>query len=475
MFSAWRITHLLMLAALAASVQVSAPSTARAMTLTPVDGGPNHYAKFSHALPTSESYFPIGVWLESVLSQADVSKDKDVGLNLYVAVTASSSLPVVSSSGMKVIAQQNEWRGRETEPGAAAMAGWELADEIDMLGGPEDGYDTLNQIRASLPADNRLRYNNYGKGVAFWLTDAEAARYVNEFQDVVSADTYWFTDENICSGTEGGALLAGGTDLSPAQCHRAANYGATVSRVRGLVKPAGSKPVWGFVELGHPFSEDEYPTITPAQVHAAVWQSLIAGARGIVYFNHSFGGPDQTQHILRDGLEAGSFYAPIRAQVGATNAQIKELAPVLNSPTVTSGWSDGPGTTAMVKWATGKTGAKSKCKSKQKKKAKGKRKKCKKAKGKKSKKDKKRAKKRCKSKNEKCRKANGHLYVFAGSGGSPVEGRFSLPCVGNAKAAVVGENRTVPVRKGSFSDHFADGNAIHIYRIDGGSTCGLSR
>ena len=91
----------------------------------------------------------------------------------------------------------------------------------------------------------------------------------------------------------------------------------------------------------------------------------------------------------------------------------------------------------------------SRCKSKQKKKAKKKRKKCKKAKGKKGAKDKKTsAKKRCKSKNKKCRKANGHLYVFAGSAGSPVEGRFSLPCVGNAKAAVVGENRTVPVRKG---------------------------
>ncbi len=129
----------------------------------------------------------------------------------------------------------------------------------------------------------------------------------------------------------------------------------------------------------------------------------------------------------------------------SVNAQIKSLAPVLNSPTVRSGWSQGAGTTAMVKWVK----AKKRCKSK-----KGKKKKCKKAKGKKAK-----AKKK---------KAKGHLYVFAGSAGSSVKGRFSLPCVGDAKAAVVGENRTIPVRKGSFSDHFADGNAIHIYRIDGG-------
>ena len=454
---------MLTLAALAAAVQGPAPSAARAMSLSEVDGGSQYYGRFSNGLPTSKSYFPVGVWLESATSQEDVTQDKEVGLNLYVAVTSNSSMPLISSNGMKVIAQQSEWLGREAGPGTAAMAGWELADEIDMLGSPESGYGTLSQILGTLPADGRLRYNNYGKGITFWLEDAQAARYVNEFQDVLSADNYWFTDENMCAGTEGGALVAGGADLSAAQCHRAANYGATVRRVRGLVAPAGSKPVWAFVELGHPYSEADWPTITAPQVRAAVWQSLIAGARGVIYFNHSFGGPDQTQHILRDGRDAGSPYAPIRSVVRATNRQIKELAPVLNSPTVRSGWSQGAGTTAMVKWAKGKQKAKKKCKSKQKK--------CKQ----KKKQAKKGAKKGCKSKKKRCKKAKGHLYVFGGSAGSSVNGRFSLPCVGDAKAAVLGENRTIPVRGGSFSDHFADGNAIHIYRINGGSTCGLPR
>ena len=53
-------------------------------------------------------------------------------------------------------------------------------------------------------------------------------------------------------------------------------------------------------------------------------------------------------------------------------------------------------------------------------------------------------------------------------------GNFAIPCAGNATATVLGENRTLPVTAGSFSDSFADGNAVHIYRIDGGSTCGLS-
>ena len=221
------------------------------------------------------------------------------------------------------------------------------------------------------------------------------------------------------------------------------------------------------MELGWPFSESASQggrRIQPAELRAAVWQSIIAGARGILYFDHNFGpgSPDST--ILGQG------YADNRAMAKSVNAQIKSLAPVLNSPTATSGWSQGPGTTAMVKWAESGNAAKKRCKSKNRKQR---QKRCKKKETAKQ-----AAKtKRCKSKKgKKCKKkAKGSLYVFAGSAGSSVEGRFSLPCVGNANAAVLGENRAVPVRGGSFSDHFADGNAIHIYRIDGRSGCVSAR
>lgn len=437
------IALLLTLTAFVATADPAAAGGKHRMTLAPVDGGSDYYARFHNELPASASYFPIGVWFESVVSQADVNQDRAAGLNLYVVLTANSNLSLVQANGMRTLLQQDEWRNNAPARASPAASGWVLGDEIDMQLSPAAGYASLNQILGSLPADRRLRYSNYGKGVSFWLTDAEAARYVNDFQNVVSDDNYWFTDENICAGTEGGQLIAGGADLSPAECHRAANYGATVRRLRALESPAASKPVWAVVELGHPASEDDWPTITPAQVRAAVWQSLIAGARGIVYFNHSFGGPHQTQHILRDGTAAGSPYAPIRSVVTATDRQIEGLARVLNSPTVTSGWSQGSGTTAMAKWEAAKTSGK----------------------------------KRCKSKKGKCKKKSGkrRLYVFAGSAGGQVEGRFRVPCVGDTRASVVDEHRTVPVRNGSFRDNFADGNAIHIYRIDRGSRCGSAR
>ena len=451
--SARRIYFLLILG-LTAAIQAWTPSHAGAMTLTQVDGGPKYYARFSDGLPSDPSYFPIGVWFESVTSQRDIDLDKDAGLNTYLALTANSDVGLVRSNGMHAIIQSFEFTS------AKALNGWFLADEFDMLYGPSTGYDQVQQRADEAPDDGRMRYSGYGKGVLFWETDAEAAQFVNNYQDVVQADAYFFTDNDVCdpsqAGGEPGIVKAN-------DCHVAANYGWIIDRLQGLISPAGSKPVWAVVEVGHPFSEADWPSITPPQIRAAVWQSIIAGARGIIYFNHSFGGPNQTQHALREPP-----YAAERAVVKATNAQITELAPVLNSPTVRSGWSQGPGTTVMVKWAEGQK-AKKGCKSE---KGKGK-KKCKKARGKAKQAN---AKNGCKpKKGRKCKKAKGYLYVFAGSQGSPVEGRFSLPCVGDTEAEVIGENRTIPVRKGFFSDHFADANAIHIYRIHRGSKCGRPR
>ena len=54
------------------------------------------------------------------------------------------------------------------------------------------------------------------------------------------------------------------------------------------------QPQWGFVEVGKPFTDNQNgggDTITPAQARGAVWHTLIAGARGIIYFQHSFDGP----------------------------------------------------------------------------------------------------------------------------------------------------------------------------------------
>ena len=391
-----------------------------------IDGGPGFYGKFSPTLPAEPSFFPLGVWFESVLQEADIAADRGAGLNTYVQLTDDSNVELVRGSGLHALPST-------VVPGAS---GFVVSDEVDMWAGggnsswtgksqgegvicepvaSECGF-TVQEALVKLFPPRALLYSNYGKGVTFQLKNPQAAQFVNSYQDVVSADNYWFTDPYICSHVEGGAVFADGRDLTDAECRTGAHYGWTVDRVRSLVQPAGSKPVWAFVEVGHPFSESDSLTISPAQLRSAVWSSIIHGARGIVYFNHNFGGQCQSQHVLRD--ECGTA---IRPTVAAVNKLITTLAPALNTGSVTGLVT---ANSKDVDFAV---------------------------------------------------KANaGHFYVLAAATRpGPQSVTFSVRCGGPDQAEVLDENRSVPVSNHAFTDSFSDANAVHIYRLNGGNTCGL--
>lgn len=405
------------LTAASSSEAIAQPRQRALPRLRAVDGGPKYYAQFVNGLPTSAAYFPIGAWLRPAQNRAQFRDYKNFGMNVFVAVECPECAheAMIRSNRMKAFIQAEERRrfndiGRET-------AGWYLADEVDMRFGPGrdtrrctgGGYDVMRAAAASVPADRRLSFANYGKGVLQWETDSEASCFVNRFQKIVSTDLYWFTDPN-----ERGSNPRYGFGSS---------YGTDVARVRRLDARDGvRRPVWHVVELGWPFTESAAQggrRILPAEIRSAVWHALIAGARGIFYFDHNFG-PGTPDSTIR-----GEGYEDNRVAASRVNAQIKRLARVLNAPFVTSRRSatdtmDGT-VRYMVKWA------------------------------------------------------NGKFWVFAGADRGGGNGTFSIPCVGNATAAVVGEHRAIRVSGGSFTDGFADKNAIHIYRIDGGSSCGLRR
>jgi hypothetical protein len=337
-------------------------------------------------------------------------------------LTANSDLDLLAGSGMHAIVDSPDPRA----------SGYILGDEVDMAAGAGTaawtgtgigegalcdpagsgcGFTMMSALRHDAPSGTLL-YTNYGKGVSFWESDKDAARFVNDYQDVVSVDNYWFTDPNICHSSEGGTLVPGGGDLSPSRCRAADNYGRSVERVRSLVSPADSKPVWAFVEVGHPAGEPDAPTITGPEIRAAVWSSIINGARGIVYFNHSFAGACPSQHVLRDCGQA------LRSTVGAVDAQIASLAPVLNAPFV-----DGAVT------VTGHADVAVKI-------------------------------------------YDGDLYVIAGST-LPAHQSVSLAlrCAAGTRATVIGEDRTVPLEDGVLRDRFADGDSVHIYRVAAQTGC----
>jgi hypothetical protein len=89
----------------------------------------------------------------------------------------------------------------------------------------------------------------------------------------------------------------------------------------------GKKIVWNCIEASRIDNEKTKPTAS--QIRSEVWMSIIHGSTGLIYFVHQFKPNFVEASLLQD--------ADLLAGVAAINKQIKELAPVLNSPTVDGG------------------------------------------------------------------------------------------------------------------------------------------
>ena len=57
---------------------------------------------------------------------------------------------------------------------------------------------------------------------------------------------------------------------------------------------------------------------------------------------------------------------------------------------------------------------------------------------------------------------NGRFWVFGGADRGGGNATFSIPCVGNATATVLGGGTAPSGSAGSFADGFSDRNAVHI-------------
>ena len=149
------------------------------------------------------------------------------------------------------------------------------------------------------PWRKKKKKGDYGKGVQFWQTPAEAGKFVNGYTDACPP---------TCTGTPTPASARRPRTSSSCRadrCPRAANYGKVVDRGRQLDALDGKRqPIYAFVELGWP-GTNGLRSITGDEVAGAVMNSLIHEARGVIYFNHSFAGPCPTQHVLREPCAQG--------------------------------------------------------------------------------------------------------------------------------------------------------------------------
>jgi hypothetical protein len=164
------------------------------------------------------------------------------------------------------------------------------------------------------------------------------------------------------------------------------------------------KLVWNCIECTHISNADVKPT--PHQVRAEVWMSLIHGSKGLIYFVHQFKPTFKEAGLLDD--------PEMLSAVTGINRQIHELAPVLNSATITNALTETSSTpvATMVK------------------------------------------------------RHEGHLYIFAvGMSNQPAHAVFKVARQsGNSDVEVIGVSRTIPLRSGEFSDEFKSYD-VNLYRI----------
>lgn len=410
----------------------------------------------------------LGAWLEQPLNAAEVGYDKAMGSNIYWNYAGTPGSPenpvadynVVRAAGMHVSAPTTDANtGSET----VARDG---NDESDMNFGPgSNGWDGKGYTSANcIPSGSGCGYTvdgefyraaggksavhqGYGKGVLFWESGKAAATFL-KYSDILSADSYWLTDTDLKAPSQGGCALlrddptacggGRGSGLTEAQSQLPANYEFDVTRLERLQALNGpAKPVVVDVETGCPFSagsSDAGHCATPPQTIAAAWHALIAGAHGIIWFQHDFSGPCQDLRTLIDGSNPSSAMYSCQQTPGVTlhdvvqaltafSHEVTGLSDVLLAPTA-AGYVRTSGDISAV-----------------------------------------------------AKVFHGACYIFAGSGKPatppPANQTVTFMLADNyaGTVSVYNEHRTVQASGGVFHDSFADANSVHIYKINGGAVC----
>ncbi|MBM3214096.1 hypothetical protein FJZ36_04195 [Candidatus Poribacteria bacterium] len=353
--------------------------------------------------PTDPDHFPIGVWLQA---PKNAVRYREAGINFYLALwrgPTQEQLDELTRAGMPVICGQNAvgLANRENP----IIIGWMHQDEPDnaqSLGEgkgwgppvpPSKVWEDYAKWRAADPTRPVLL--NLGQGVAndnwrgrgSWGKKEDYPEYVKGC-DIVSYDVYPVADRALTDG-DNLWLVAEGVD-----------------RLRAWTND--ERIVWNIVEASRIGNVER--KVSPAELRAEVWMSLIHGSRGIVYFVHQFEPHFVEASLLED--------ANLLAAVTALNAEVRSLARVLNTGesvgtvSVASSAADVPIDALALR-------------------------------------------------------SEGALYVFAvGMRQGATTSRFSLRGIADGTTVeALNEGRSLTVEGGGFSDDFAS-YGVHLYRID---------
>jgi hypothetical protein len=293
--------------------------------------GKTPYAQWERGYPNDAAFFPITVWLQD---PAKAPAYKAIGFNTMVGLwkgPTEEQLATLKKHGMRIFCEQNEVGLKHLND--PTIVGWMHGDEPDNAQSDGKGGYGPPVPTAKIIADyEKIRKNdpsrpvmlNLGQGVAW---DGWRGRGVRTNHP-----------EDYAEYTKGGDIIS--FDIYPTNAkHKDVKdklhlvpFG--VDRLKKWT--GGRKVIWNCIECTGFGRREGKPT--PHEVKAEVWMSLIHGSKGLIYFVHEFTIKDAAGKVTRKFNGAGLLADnEMSKAVGEINKQIHELAAVLNSPTVNFG------------------------------------------------------------------------------------------------------------------------------------------
>lgn len=280
----------------------------------------NPYTRWENGPSHDEGFFPLAVWLQN---PRNAKKYQTAGFNTYVGLwkgPTQNQLAELKNAGMKVICHQNEIGLHHLND--PTIIGWMHGDEPDNAQPLEKGKGYGPPIRPEKIIEDYHRMReadpsrpvllNLGQAVAWdgWHGRGVRTNHPEDYPEYVKGcDIVSF-------------------DIYPAAHPKPQISGKLWYVARGvqrLVKwTQGKKVVWNCIECTR--IKNPQNKATPHQVRCEVWMSIIHGSAGLIYFVHEWEPKFNESALLSD--------PPMLSEVTSINKQIKELAPVLNSPTI---------------------------------------------------------------------------------------------------------------------------------------------
>lgn len=267
----------------------------------------------------AEAFFPLAVWVQS---PKNAERFKAAGINTYVGLwkgPTEEQLAELKRAGMKVVCAQNAVGLKHKDD--PMIIGWLQDDEPDNAqslgegkgwGPPLAPAKVVERYEQMRKADStRPVLLNLGQGVAWdnWIGRGVRRNHPEDYPEYV----------------KGGDIVS--FDIYPATHDHPEVAGKLEFVARGverLQKWAGpERAVWNCVEakIG-----DGEARMTPAQLRAEVWMSIIYGSKGIIYFVHQFKPVFREASVFEDAELLKAFTE--------VNKEVTRLAPVINGKEV---------------------------------------------------------------------------------------------------------------------------------------------